>query len=72
MSSAALAIIGFVWLIGGALGAVAYWRMGGAEKPQLTFPFPFFEQLYNRRAHALATAVFLVGGAALVLIAAVA
>ena len=72
MSSAALAIIGFVWLIGGALGAVSYWRMGGAEKPELTFPFPFFMQLYNKRAHALATAFFLVGGAALILIAAVA
>lgn len=72
MSSAALAIIGFIWLIGGALGAVAYWRMGGAEKPELKFPFPFFMELYNRRAHALATAFFLVGGAALIIIAAVA
>ncbi len=72
MSSAALAIIGFVWLVGGVLGAVAYWRMGGAEKPQLTFPFPFFEQLYNRRIHALATAFFMVGGAALILISVIA
>lgn len=71
MSSAALAIIGFVWLIGGALGAVAYWRMEGAEKPKLTFPFPFFEQLYNRRIHAVASVFFVLGGMALILVAAI-
>ncbi len=72
MSSTAAAIIGFIWLFGGLLGLVSYWLMGGAEKPQLTFPFPFFEQLYNRRVHALATAFFVLGGLLLILFAAVA
>ena len=68
MSSTAAAIVGFIWLFGGLLGLVSYWLMGGAEKPELKWPFPFFQQLYNRRVHALATAVFLAGGATLVLI----
>lgn len=71
MSSTALAIVGVVWLVGGVLGAVSYWRMGGAEKPELKWPFPFFKQLYNRRVHALATAFFLLGGVALILIPAI-
>jgi len=72
VNSTALAAVGIVWLIGGVLGAISYWRMGGVEKPELTFPFPFFKQLYNKRVHALATAFFLVGGAVLILVAAVA
>ncbi len=71
MSSAALAIIGVVWLAGGLLGVFSYWRMGGAEKPELKLPFPFFRQLYNRRVHAMATAVFLFGGVTLILISVV-
>lgn len=71
MSSTALALIGVVWLIGGVLGAVSYRRMGDAEKPVLKWPFPFFDQLYNKRVHAVATAFFLVGGVALLLIAAI-
>jgi hypothetical protein len=72
MSSAALAIIGMIWLTGGVLGAIAYQRMGGAEKPELKWPFPFFKQLYNRQIHALAIAVCLLGGAILIILAVIA
>ena len=71
MTSTALAAIGAVWLVGGLLGFFSFWRMGGAEKPELKLPFPFFDRLYDKRAHALATAVFLVGGATLILISVV-
>ena len=71
MSSAVLAVIGVVWFVGGILGAVAYRRMGSAEKPELTFPFPFFDQLYNKRVHAMATVFFIIGGLALLLVAVV-
>jgi hypothetical protein len=71
MSSTAAAIIGFIWLFGGLLGLVSFWLMGGAEKPELKWPFPFFQQLYNRRVHALATAFFVVGGLVFILIAVV-
>jgi len=67
VSSTAEAIIGVVWLLGGLLGMFSYWLMGGAAKPKLKWPFPFFERLYDRRVHALATAVFLVGGVTLIL-----
>ena len=68
MSSTAAAIIGFIWLFGGLLGLVSFWLMGGAEKPELKTPFPFFQQLYNRRVHAVATAFFIIGGVLLIII----
>jgi len=68
VSSAALAIIGVVWLVGGILGLVSYWWMHGADKPELKWPFPFFDQLYNKRVHAVATAVFMAGGLTLIVI----
>ena len=68
MSSTAAAIIGFIWLFGGLLGLVSFWLMGGADKPELKWPFPFFQQLYNRRVHAVATAFFIIGGVLLIII----